>query len=77
LRRQYGFFQHQPPGAEHPARSAKPLARLAVVKNREKRGTTKTTRNDYYGVRNGTRVEMDKRRGRFLGGHEIKIAQMF
>jgi hypothetical protein len=36
---------------------------LAGVKKGEKRGTTKTTRNDYSGVGNGTRIKMDKRRG--------------
>jgi hypothetical protein len=32
------------------------------MKKGGKRGTTKTTRNDYYGVGNGTWIKMDKRR---------------
>jgi hypothetical protein len=37
---------------------------LAGVKKGRKRGTTKTTRNDYEGAGNEIRVEMDKGRGR-------------
>jgi hypothetical protein len=64
-------------GRWQPTRSARLQERLAGVKKGEKRGTTKTTRNDYVGAGNETRMEMDKGRGRLLGSHMMKIAQMF
>jgi hypothetical protein len=42
------------------------MGRISVFRQQEveKRGTTKTTRNDYYGEENGTRIKIERERGR-------------
>jgi hypothetical protein len=61
-------------------KTSKTIRKYAIaVKKRVKRGTTKTTRNDYFGMGNGTWMEMDKGRGGkgFSAAMRQKIAQMF
>ncbi len=53
---------------------------MAILIKREKRGTDKTTRNDYYDTGNETRVEMGmgiEAERKDIGSQGLKIAQMF